>query len=107
MNFWASYCEPCRRELPALQALHDSPASTVVAISVAAPTEFETEHAALRQARATFPDRYLSMESVDNEGTLDEVVDLLKLPIPTTLVIAPDGTLKGVIQGSVRQRSAR
>ena len=55
----------------------------------------------LRQAGATFPDCYLSMDDADNEGTLDEVVDLLRLPVPTTLVVSPDGKLREVIQGPI------
>lgn len=38
VNFWATWCEPCRREIPMLKAFHDDhPGITVLGIAVEQP----------------------------------------------------------------------
>ncbi len=101
LNFWASYCGPCVREIPALSELDDQAGARVVAISVDAEQDRERAQRVLDGRGAAYHSAYLSMDDDDNAGGLDRVVDLMRLSIPTTLVIDGEGRLVEVIQGTL------
>jgi thiol-disulfide isomerase/thioredoxin len=97
--FWASYCAPCVREIPELERWQGTEGRTVVAISVDAPRDRESAEELLRSRGATYPGYYLAMSEEDNAGGLDELVDLLRLSIPTVIAITPDGRIASVLRG--------
>lgn len=93
VNFWASWCAPCRDELPALQALHEA-GFRVVGVNVG---ESFAQAAAFVQAYGvTFP------------NLLDPDYYWLRVfrvrTLPTTLFIAADGALRDVISGGMSAR---
>lgn len=96
LNFWASYCRPCLEEIPALERMHAEPGRRVVAISVDVPADRRDALAALESRGASYPCFFLSMADEDNEAGFDELIDLLRLPVPTTLELDPDGRLRSV-----------
>jgi thiol-disulfide isomerase/thioredoxin len=57
VNFWATWCEPCREELPALQALHASRQEEVkvIAVSVDSPGQAERVRRFLGERNFSFP----------------------------------------------------
>ena len=102
LNLWASYCRPCVEEVPDLERIHVGRDRTVVSISVDVPDARPAALGVLANAGATYPVYFIGMdEDEETHRGIDELVDLLRLPIPTTLVISPDGRLEDVVRGPV------
>jgi thiol-disulfide isomerase/thioredoxin len=58
LNVWATWCAPCREEIPVLQALHDEHGPrglVVVGVRVDAPGEAGAIRSFLRETGATYP----------------------------------------------------
>jgi thiol-disulfide isomerase/thioredoxin len=93
LNFWATWCAPCKDELPTLQTLHDiSDAQTaVLTINVREPA-----------ARAA---RYLQSTGMTLPVIPDPKGEWAKrwgvTVYPTTILIAPDGQARWRIMGDV------
>jgi len=93
LNFWATWCAPCKDELPTLQTLHDiSDAQTVVlTINVREPA-----------ARAA---RYMQSTGMTFPVISDPKGELAKrwgvTVYPTTVLIAPNGQARWRIVGDV------
>ena len=103
VNLWATYCAPCVRELPDLQAIHRNGEQRVVSICVDSKLAGTRMTSILEEAGVTFEN--YSVAGVDDEsnGTgLDELVDLERLPLPTTLVVTPDGRIDSIIRGALK-----
>ena len=96
LNFWASYCRPCLEEIPALERAHVQADRRVVAISVDVPTDRRDALAALESRGTSYPCFFLSLVDEDNEAGFDQLIDLLRLPVPTTLELDSDGRLRSV-----------
>jgi thiol-disulfide isomerase/thioredoxin len=89
VDFWATFCIPCRKEFPNLVALHGEQSSTVSCISVTVDDPDDTAKALrfLKQQKATF-DNYL----------LDEKAEVYQkefgfAAVPCVLVYGKDGKL--------------
>ena len=93
LNFWATWCAPCKDELPTLQTLHDiSDAHTVVlTINVREPA-----------ARAA---RYMQSTGMTFPVISDAKGELAKrwgvTVYPTTILIAPNGQARWRVMGDV------
>ena len=93
LNFWATWCAPCKDELPTLQTLHDiSDGKTVVlTINVREPA-----------ARAA---RYMHSTGMTIPVISDSKGELAKrwgvTVYPTTILIAPSGQARWRIVGDV------
>ena len=99
LNFWATWCAPCKDELPTLQTLHDiSDHQTVVlTINVREPA-----------ARAA---RYMQSTGMTFPVISDAKGELAKrwgvTVYPTTVLIAPNGQARWRIVGDVDWSSAQ
>ncbi len=97
LNLWASYCAPCVAEIPDLQALQDAGEVRVVGVSVDAPGSRESAEALLKKRGGNYPSFYLD----EDAGGLEALVDLERLPIPTTLVISAEGRIESIMRGPI------
>ena len=93
LNFWATWCAPCKDELPTLQTLHDiSDAQTVVlTINVREPAARAARY--MQSTGMTFP--VIS----DTKGELAKRWGVTVYP--TTILIAPNGQARWRIVGDV------
>ena len=87
VDFWATWCGPCRMVMPHLQAIHEEYADKgvrVVALSVdqAGP---DTVRKFIEQNGYTFPVAMASRELAEAYGGVAS--------IPTTFIIGPDGAI--------------
>lgn len=83
LNFWATWCSPCRREMPDFQKLHDELGEDFVLLAVDKGESEENVQKFITENEYTFP------VGVDSE-------DEIKYPIqafPTTFLIDKEGRI--------------
>lgn len=93
VNLWATWCAPCRRELPSLGRFSEAVAPEGVAVLLLTlddDPQFAIEY--LRQRSIGLPN-YVPLDRARAKATL--VVDA----VPTTLIVAPDGRVTARIMG--------
>ena len=88
VNFWASWCEPCKREMPALQRVHEEYAEQPVTVIGVDSSDVRSDaEAFLDSAGVTFPTVY------DPEGTQGGIASRWQVAaLPQTWFLAKDGT---------------
>ena len=90
LNFWATWCGPCRTEIPAFSTFADENPDVVV-LGVATDGDASTLKPAAEELGITYP------VLVDNQGIS---ASLYKVnTIPTTVVVGPEGTVETVHVG--------
>ena len=93
LNFWATWCPPCKEEMPSLQTLHEIGGGDPVVIGVNV------------RETATRVRRYLASTGIDFPVVLDPQAELARRlgvsAFPTTLLIGPDGRVRWRVLGEV------
>jgi thiol-disulfide isomerase/thioredoxin len=92
LNFWATWCLPCRGEIPALEELHGSHDGKVVVIGASVFSSARDTEAFFRDHRVNYPmfyGSYALMEKYDRVAT-----------IPTTFVIDQKGEIAAKVVGA-------
>lgn len=92
LNFWASWCAPCREEIPAISSFADAnPDVTVIGVAVQDTDEASRQFA--REVGATYP---LALGTSEIAEAYPPVFGL-----PYTVVIDDDGTVVEIYNGIV------
>jgi cytochrome c biogenesis protein CcmG/thiol:disulfide interchange protein DsbE len=85
VNLWATWCGPCREEMPLLQAAHLRHGEDVQFLGVNTEDTTEVAAAFLPDVGVTYP------QLVDLDGNL---LDHLRIPgLPVTVLLHPDGSI--------------
>jgi cytochrome c biogenesis protein CcmG/thiol:disulfide interchange protein DsbE len=94
INLWASWCGPCREELPLVQQLADAVGDRVRVVTVNSQDGVPQATSFAGDARLDLPTAY------DGEGTVSAALGLRGLP--QTLFVAADGSVAFVQVKAVR-----
>jgi peroxiredoxin len=94
VNVWASWCGPCRAEMPALEAVYREYAGDDFALLAVNATDQDN----LNQAAAFVEELGLTFPIlVDEDGRVGRMYQVRALP--STFFIRPDGTIEEVVFG--------
>ena len=94
LNFWASWCPPCRAEMPALQKMSDRYAPAGVRFISVNSTVQDDPSAAL----AFLAQNNITFDTVmDQDGSITRAY--LVNSLPSTFYIAPNGKVSAVVIG--------
>ncbi len=88
LNVWATWCPPCREEIPALQEIHERYVARgldVVGVTVDAPGEEEAVREFVDDYGMTYP---VWLDPADRVSTTFRLTG-----VPSTFLIGRDGTL--------------
>jgi cytochrome c biogenesis protein CcmG/thiol:disulfide interchange protein DsbE len=94
VNFWASWCEPCKRELPALQQAYETYADEGLMVIGINLTDDELLQGATTSELSRFIDQYGVTYPIglDVEGQTTD--DYRVFPLPTSFFIDADGQIR-------------
>jgi cytochrome oxidase Cu insertion factor (SCO1/SenC/PrrC family) len=95
VNFWATYCVPCRVEMPLIQRMADQHPKLVVLLV--------DERDSTPAARTFIGDlRIRSTVLLDVDGNAGDLYHVAGLP--TTLFVRPDGSIQGLYLGQTSEQ---
>jgi len=100
VNFWASWCEPCIKEMPDIQKVYDEYKEDgnieILAINLTIGKETpEKARAFVEEMGLTFP------VLLDVGGEIQKLYQVI--PIPTSFFIDEDGVIRSVHQGPMTE----
>lgn len=100
INFWGSWCEPCKREMPALENVYASNKAegfNVISINLG-QSDFVTQKF-VDQYKLSFP------VLIDEDGAIKEAYRVGKLP--ASFLVNQDGVIEQVHEGELTEEMLR
>jgi cytochrome c biogenesis protein CcmG/thiol:disulfide interchange protein DsbE len=94
VNVWASWCPPCKSEMPTMQLIYEqyqAEGFTILAINTANQDNLSDSMKFISEQGLTFP------ILLDNDGTVSSLYQVRSLP--TSFFIDPDGIIQEVVIG--------
>lgn len=109
LNFWASYCAPCKEEAPVLQALHEEAirgdqAVAVVGVGIRQEQDVDAR-SFVRDLMLTFPIGRDNDTKAPGFGPIQQAFGVTVLP--TTVFIRPDGVVDRFHIGQLSEEQLR
>ena len=96
INFWATWCAPCREEIPELNEFYKNKDINLIAIAI-------DEIADVIKFQDEIPIQYPSFIANELEGvTLAKKLGNERGVLPFTVIIQPDGSVKKSFYGKVK-----
>lgn len=96
VNLWASWCAPCRTEMPLLQSAADTYRDEVVVLGVATKDDPAEARAFLDELGLEYPNVF------DTTGEIRVALGLTAYP--TTYVFGADGTMRARVNGGISEQ---
>lgn len=96
VNIWASWCAPCRTEMPLLQDAADTYAGEAVILGIASNDDPGAAEQFLDDLGLTYPNVF------DTTGEIRVALGLTAYP--TTYVFGSDGTLRARVNGGISEQ---
>lgn len=97
VNFWATWCPPCLKEIPAFVEFYDKNSDTVEILGM----DYEQANKEkIREFTDTFMVNYpIILSDSNNQSQFKKFGDVVGMP--TTIVYAPDGSLVDYFMGEI------
>lgn len=100
MNFWGSWCEPCKREMPAFQGYWESAADDVMFVGVGSKRDPEDKAIAFAEEYGvTYPIGRDTEGGTVAAGQISKDYNISFYPM--TYIIDPDGNISALVIGEM------
>ncbi len=99
VNFWASWCEPCKQEFPSILSLREKLAAQglkVVFVSIDEPRDFQAAEDFLREHHVDFQTYYKGSQDLK---FVSQLYPKWEGAVPTTLLLGPKAEIVEAWEG--------